>query len=69
MPRKQTPRSSSNARSRRTNGHMTSVTAYSRDSRWARPATRRRTDVYVVDITDRFVDRSTSSDDPLALTA
>jgi hypothetical protein len=69
MPRKQTHRSSNNSRSQRTNGHVASMTAYARDTRWATPAARRRTDVFVVDIADRFVDRSTSSEDPLALTA
>ena len=68
MPRKQTNRSS-NDYPRRTNGHLTSVTAYSRDSRWATPTARRRTDVFVVDITDQFPTGSTSSDDALALTA
>lgn len=69
MPRKQPARPTSDSRSRRTNGHANSVTAYSRDSRWATPVARRRTDVFVVDITDRFVDRSISSDESLALTA
>ncbi|HET9084658.1 MAG TPA: hypothetical protein VFN41_09680 [Candidatus Limnocylindrales bacterium] len=42
---------------------------YVRDPRWSTPAARRRTDVFVVDIADRFTSDPTSSEDPLALTA
>ena len=69
MPRRQSARSASNSRSRRTNDAAITIAAYSRDPRWATPAARRRTDVYVVDITDRLVHRSSSSEVPLALSA
>ena len=41
---------------------------YVRDPRWSTPA-RPRNDLLVIDITDRFAGTSTSSEDPLALTA
>jgi hypothetical protein len=61
------------------NGGLTSIRAASRrnvpirpyasDPRWSTPA-RPRNDVFVVDISDRYVDRSSASDeDPLLLTA
>ena len=71
MPRKQTTRPSP-ARSRRpTNGGgVTTTPPYIRDTRWSTPTARRRTDVYVVDVTDRYTPSSTSTqDDPLLLTA
>jgi hypothetical protein len=68
MPRKQAARPSP-ARSSRTNGAVISVAPYARDARWATPLSRRRTDVFVVSVTDRFTSRPNSSEDPLALTA
>ena len=72
MPRKRNGRTSNAAR-RRTNGGVTSIPVatrtqngshsnYLRDPRWA-TAVRRRTDVFVVDIADRFPGASSSSDD------
>ena len=72
MPRKRNGRTSNPAR-RRTNGGVTSIpvangarngshSTYLRDPRWA-TAVRRRTDVFVVDIADRFPATSSSSDD------
>jgi hypothetical protein len=73
MPRKRNGRTSNDPARRRTNGGMTSIpmatrthdgshSTYLRDPRWA-TAVRRRTDVFVVDITDRFPAASSSSDD------
>jgi len=46
------------------------MTAYARDTRWATPAARRRTDVFVVDIADRFPAASAwKEEDKLLLTA
>ena len=45
------------------------VGPYSRDARWATPSSRRRTDVFVVDIADRYAAASAADDDPLLLTA
>ena len=70
MPRKETARPSP-ARSRRlTNGGgVTTTPAYIRDPRWSTPTARRRTDVFVVDTSDRYSTGEPASDDPLALTA
>jgi hypothetical protein len=73
MPRKRNGRTSNDPARRRTNGGMTSIpvakgtgngshATYLRDPRWA-TAVRRRTDVFVVDITDRFPAASNSSDE------
>ena len=69
MPRKETARPSP-ARSRRpTNGGgVTTTPPYVRDPRWSTPS-RPRNDLLVIDISDRFPATSTSSEDPLALTA
>jgi hypothetical protein len=69
MLRNRTGRSNNPVARRRTNGGVTSIPRarnvpppYLRDPRWA-TAVRRRTDVFVVDITDRFPAASSSSDD------
>jgi hypothetical protein len=73
MPRKRNGRTSNDAARRRTNGGVTSIpvatrsrnestSRYLRDPSWA-TAVRRRTDVFVVDISDRFPAASNSSDD------
>ncbi len=74
MPRTQSARPSPSAAPRRTNriseissGRTTSP--YSRDTRWATPSSRRRTDVVVVDVADRYAAASSADDDPLLLTA
>ena len=67
MPRKETARPSPSRSSRRSNADATPP--YVRDVRWSTPVARRRTDVFVVDIADRFTSGSNSSEDPLALTA
>jgi hypothetical protein len=70
MPRKETSRPSPTRPRRPTNGDgVTATPPYVRDPRWSRPVARRRTDVFVVDIADRFATESTSSEDALALTA
>ena len=46
------------------------VAAYSRDTRWATPSSRRRTDVFVVDLADRYAAPANAvDDDSLLLTA
>jgi hypothetical protein len=73
MPRKRNGRTSNDPARRRTNGGVpsipvatraqrTSPAPYLRDPRWAKPV-RRRADVFVVDISDRFPTASGSSDD------
>ena len=81
MPRKRTTRSPNNSTSRRTNGTVTSITPptraqtasiapYTRDPRWAMPAARRRTDVFVVEVARPMSTRSESAgEDSLLLTA
>jgi hypothetical protein len=80
MPRTRTRRSNTDAPRRRTNGGVTSLpvatrdetlstSPYMRDPRWATPASRRRTDVFVVDVARPMAAASTPSDDPLLLTA
>jgi hypothetical protein len=72
MPRERTARPSPNTRRRRQNGGVASITVapYSRDPRWATPVARRRTQVFVVDIADRYTAASSVADeDPLLLTA
>lgn len=77
MPRKRTGRNTNDVAQRRTNGGLTSIpvarrtrqgspSTYLRDPRWA-TAIRRRTDVFVVDIADRFPAASSSSDDDAML--
>jgi hypothetical protein len=77
MPSKRTARSTNGVARRRTNGGVTSIpvarrtrngspSTYLRDPRWA-TAVRRRTDVFVVDIADRFQAASSSSDDDAML--
>ena len=73
MPRTTDQRSSPASGRRHTNGitqipSTRAVGSYSRDARWATPSSRRRTDVFVVDIADRYA-ASTADDDPLLLTA
>jgi hypothetical protein len=71
MPRKSTGPSPSTRR-RRQNGGVASITVapYSRDPRWATPVARRRTQVFVVDIADRYTVASSAADeDPLLLIA
>ena len=74
MPRTTKGRSSPASGRRHTNGitqipSTRPVGPYSRDARWATPSSRRRTDVFVVDIADRYAAASTADDDPLLLTA
>ena len=74
MPRTTDQRSSPASGRRHTNGitqipSTRPVGPYSRDARWATPSSRRRTDVFVVDIADRYAAASTADDDPLLLTA
>ena len=74
MPRTTNGRSSPASGRRHTNGitqipSTRPVGPYSRDARWATPSSRRRTDVFVVDIADRYAAASTADDDPLLLTA
>jgi hypothetical protein len=81
MARKRTARTSTDAARRRTNGGVTSIpmatrtpsvssTPYVRDTRWATPVARRRTDVFVVDVARPVSAASRSSDeDALLLTA
>ena len=68
MPRKETARPSP-ARRPTNRGAIAMTPPYVRDPRWSTPVARRRTDVFVVDIGDRFTSESTSSEDALALTA
>ena len=74
MPRTTDQRSSPASGRPHTNGitqipSTRAVGPYSRDARWATPSSRRRTDVFVVDIADRYAAASTADDDPLLLTA
>ena len=76
MPRKQTARPSPPTAPRRPNGVSTvstatrTVAAYTRDTRWATPSSRRRTDVFVVDLADRYAAPANAvDDDSLLLTA
>ena len=81
MARKRTARTSTDAARRRTNGGVTSIpmatrtpsasaAPYVRDTRWATPVARRRTDVVVVEVARPMSAASRSSDeDPLLLTA
>jgi len=74
MPRTTDQRSSPASGRRHTNGisqipSTRPVGPYSRDARWATPSSRRRTDVFVVDIADRYAAASAADDDPLLLTA
>ena len=74
MPRTTNGRSSPASGRRHTNGitqipSTRAVGPYSRDARWATPSSRRRTDVFVVDIADRYAAASAADDDPLLLTA
>ena len=74
MPRTTNGRSSPASGRRHTNGitqipSTRPVGPYSRDARWATPSSRRRTDVFVVDIADRYAAASAADDDPLLLTA
>ena len=75
MPRKQTARPGPTPESRRINGvsafsSSRAVAAYARDTRWATPSSRRRTDVFVVDLADRYAAPANAvDDDSLLLTA
>ena len=70
MPRKQAARPSPPvAPSADSLAVRTNASPYVRDIRWATPSSRRRTDVFVVDVSDRSMTESASSDGPLALTA
>ena len=75
MPRTTNGRSSPASGRRHTNGitqiHSTRpVGPYSRDARWATPSSRRRTDVFVVDLADRYAAPANAvDDDSLLLTA
>ena len=76
MPRTRIARSHNATPRRRPNDGVTSISTatrsiapYTRDPRWAMPAARRRTDVFVVDIADRFPAASSIEDDPLPLSA
>ncbi len=81
MARKRTARTRIDAARRRTNGGVTSIpmatrvpsvsaAPYVRDTRWATPVARRRTDVIVVDVARPMSAAGRSSDeDPLLLTA
>ena len=68
MPRTRTARTPAKPR-RRTEAAVSAI-PYTRDPRWATPPARRRTDVFVVEIADRYASPSGSVDeDPLLLTA
>jgi hypothetical protein len=70
MPRKQTARPSpAVAPPPDSSAIRTNASPYVRDIRWATPSSRRRTDVFVVDVSDRSMTESAPSEGPLALTA
>jgi hypothetical protein len=81
MAGKRTARTSTDAARRRTNGGVTSIpmvtrtpsmaaAPYVRDTRWATPVARRRTDVVVVDVARPMSAASSApNEDPLLLTA
>jgi len=75
MPRKQSARPGTTPEPRRMSGvsaisSSRAVAAYARDTRWATPSSRRRTDVFVVDLADRYAAPANAvDDDSLLLTA
>ena len=75
MPRKQSARPGTTSEPRRMSGvsaisSSRAVAAYARDTRWATPSSRRRTDVFVVDLADRYAAPANAvDDDSLLLTA